>query len=360
VILPLNNNVSLTPQHYYPSTNINLRVNEGDETAIQSGTPITEINSGDTVILSVATDDAPEPFLTYTISARATLATGGAVSFITTGANTYDEIHTFTYENASSLPGYVSGGDQATFNFTPCTTISNARILVVAGGGGGGNGKNRIAKNRGGGGGGAGGYIYTSSTTISAGTKTVKVGKGGNGSTGTGAKGGDGKDSKFDATQATGGGTGGVFNTNDALNNGNAGGSSGGGCTPGATKGSPGGTSPNPSPAGQGNKGGASQPYASYDYLSGGGGGGKGGVGGEGNTTGSGNSGGAGGSGASNDISGVAYTYSSGGNGGGNGNARSVSTRNYGDGGDAGKWSTGNGVAGHSGIVIVRFPYPVQ
>ena len=258
-------------------------------------------------------------------------------------------------------------------------------VLVVAGGGGGGSYRA--------GGGGAGGLLFYSAQSLTAISHTVTVGAGGTGAaqsnlTAVGAVGTSGVNSQFASlTAATGGGRGGAPNGGTA---GAAGGSGGGSAADPSFTPNAGGAA---SPSGQGNTGGASNSFAS-PYYGAGGGGGAGAVGSNGTSASGGGAGGIGssaysswgiatgtgqnssgtyyyaGGGAGGEFTGIASTTAkSGGLGGGgstvattsatasNGGAGTVNT----GGGGAGSVSTdnagvmGNGGAGGSGIVIVRY-----
>ena len=231
--------------------------------------------------------------------------------------------------------------------FVPQTGLT-CDVLVVAGGGGSGRDQ--------GGGGGAGGLLpFTSQALTAATSYTATVGAGGAGS--VGSQGSDGADSQFAAlTLVKGGGGGGQFTYS---NNGRTGGSGGGG-----------GFSGGAATSGQGNAGG------NYGSSGGGGGGGKGGVGGNADPN-----PGAGGAGtntysswASATATGVSGFYAGGGGGGrentggpggaaGSGGggagagsgAATAGTANTGGGGGGGLISSSVGLAGGSGIVIIRY-----
>jgi hypothetical protein len=231
--------------------------------------------------------------------------------------------------------------------FVPQTGLT-CDVLVVAGGGGSGRDQ--------GGGGGAGGLLpFTSQALTAATSYTATVGAGGAGS--VGSQGSDGSDSQFAAlTLVKGGGGGGQFTYS---NNGRTGGSGGGG-----------GFSGGAATSGQGNAGG------NYGYSGGGGGGGKGSVGGNADPN-----PGAGGAGvntysswASATSTGVSGYYAGGGGGGrentggpggaaGSGGggagagsgAATAGTVNTGGGGGGGLISSSVGLAGGSGIVIIRY-----
>ena len=236
-------------------------------------------------------------------------------------------------------------------------------ILIVGGGGGGGS--------RHAGGGGAGAVIYLSNQTFLAGTYTILVGKGGTGAStmGQGTKGGDSSIS-FNSTNiylAKGGGAG---HHDAGTGNSNKDGGSGAG-SGGQTIGYP--VSTNIPPGIYGNTGGY---LISYN---GGGGGGGGAL--TSGTNGTDTVGGNGGAGISISITGTAVTYGGGGGGGslagytpgtggvgGGGNgSQSTSTASSGTagtgggGGGGGFWDSYNGPggAGGSGIVIIKFKYPV-
>jgi hypothetical protein len=231
--------------------------------------------------------------------------------------------------------------------FVPSQSLS-CDVLVVAGGGGSGRDQ--------GGGGGAGGLLpFTSQALTAATSYTATVGAGGAGS--VGSQGSDGSDSQFAAlTLVKGGGGGGQFTYS---NNGRTGGSGGGGGFSGGS-----------ATSGQGNAGG------NYGSSGGGGGGGKGGAGGNADPN-----PGAGGAGtntysswASATATGVSGYYAGGGGGGrentggpggaaGSGGggagagsgAATAGTTNTGGGGGGGLISSSVGLAGGSGIVIIRY-----
>jgi hypothetical protein len=289
------------------------------------------------------------------------VATGGT---ITTCGN--DKIHTFTG------PG----------TFTVCTAAVCAAnnvvsYLVVAGGGG--------SSNDGGGGGGAGGFRevkspvtpYTASPldgypsapnriTVSAQGYPITVGAGGTAS-GTSA-GGTGNPAVFSTITSAGGGGGG----GPGSINGVDGGSGGGGRSNSSANGGSGNTPPvTPS---QGNNGGGTNGSNPQPNNVGGGGGGAtaaGQVGGGPET-------GDGGAGATTNINGSPTAFAGGGGGGGNGSPGAPSGgaggggngAAPGGGGTAGTANTGGGaggsagpggppvgVAGGSGIVIIRYKF---
>lgn len=265
-----------------------------------------------------------------------------------------------------------SVASSASNSVTPSAGVS-VDYLVVAGGGGGAAGE--------GGGGGAGGLRSTmnatggggtlqSKITMSGGTTyTVTVGGGGAGSNyGSGAAGGDGSPSVF-ATVSTVGGGGGARGANGSDEIGRPGGSGGGGGTSGGSNQKTGG-------AGTANEGYAGGTGAVNNASGGdkgaGGGGGAGGVGGNGSTTSY--IGGNGGQGVDVSILGSSNGYAGGGGGaifqagtGGVGNRGGGSASNSlsgngaagqantGGGGAGGNYSNGNGGAGGSGVVILRW-----
>ena len=251
--------------------------------------------------------------------------------------------------------GYISGNriiaaptyDEVLFNY-----------LVVAGGGGGG---------RSGGGGGAGGLRSTVTTTGGGGTLetpitlltsnsySVTVGAGGAGNNVDGSFGNTGSDSVFSSIVSTGGGGGGSYSSNGQI-----GGSGGGGGTfdSGVKTGGAG-------TLNQGYAGGNGSGLSGASRSSGGGGG----VGAVGANATAG-IGGNGGAGVAVSITGSSVTYGGGGGGsaattagaggtggggaGGNNAGTSVAgTANTGGGGGGQRDSSG--VAGGSGVVILRY-----
>jgi hypothetical protein len=262
------------------------------------------------------------------------MAEGGFVSFIPAeNPGDYYEVHRFEYNTeAQSL----------TFNGTLPDGGLEARVLVVGGGGGGGNAPGVIP----GSGGGAGGMVEHDSYKLTKTSYPVKVGAGGKGGVGnvSGGVGAGGEDSTFGEEDgkfiACGGGGGAVGENKNSV--GTAGGSSGGNNGNGgyeATKG----TGPENSQAfgnagGKGNRGDGT-------YTSGGGGG----AGGPGTSVGFNRR--AGGQGRSNNITGASVVYAAGGSGCGS----TAGAPNTGNGGDG--RPHGSGMAGGSGIVIVRFPF---
>lgn len=253
--------------------------------------------------------------------------------------------------------GYVYHKFTSTASFTPTSALS-ADILVVAGGGASGNSF--------GGGGGAGGVIYFTNQALASGTAyTCTVGAGGAGN-GAQVPGAVGSNSTFASLTAAIGGGGGACSYGPAT----SGGSGGGGSQSGSPTNSAGGASTQTgvgATAYYGNAGGTNTTSTSADC----GGGGAGAPG----TTPSGSVGGAGGIGTTafdtwgaitssgELVSGIRY-YAGGGAGNGLGG---TGVRGYGGGGAAataglantgggGGGDNGAGMAGGSGIIIVRYP----
>jgi hypothetical protein len=285
-------------------------------------------------------------------------ATGGTIGFVNFGGVTY-QTHTF-----------LSIG-QSTFTIIDPGTEGEVEYLVVGGGGCGGGGDN---ENRpGGGGGGAGGLVTSldrGPLKISAGNYQVVVGRG---APGPSRKGVNGDNSSLGSIVAFGGGAGGnnAEDTSVAGNSGNAGGSGGGG-----TRQRP----PGNGVSGQGHTG-TVNPYVykNITYI------------GSANPvlirsdgittrTGSGQGGGGGGAGGPAIVSGTAATiagpgrsiafasntptvYASGGVGGTNGASGPAGVNGTGGGGGGARASgsggtspTRPGLAGGSGVVIIRYP----
>jgi hypothetical protein len=273
--------------------------------------------------------------------------------------------------NAKATGGIITYDDTYVYHtfpwsgtFTPLTSLT-ADYLVVAGGAGGGGGYA-------GGGGGAGGLRCTVGATggggsletplsLTATAYTVTVGAGGAG--GNGVVGVNGNNSVFGSITSTGGGGGGYFQ-----NVGSNGGAGGGGAANNSAPTKIGGTGT----TNQGYGGGTGYGNTST-YFAAGGGGGANAIGGSGNATGTAGNGGAG---VATSISGSSVTYAGGGGGGAStvagtggsggggtgGLAGSVGTTGTtntggGGGGGGGNWSAqfSAGVAGGSGIVIVRY-----
>jgi len=271
---------------------------------------------------------------------RPSLQTNTAIQWTNTGSQAY-----------SVLQG--SGGTVSNTSWTCPTGVTSIEVLVVAGGGAGGGSH--------GGGGGGGGVIYNSAFPVTAGTAyTITVGAGGTVS--SNVVGARGSNSVFGSLTALGGGGGGF--EADAGSSGGSGG--GGGGKGGAVYNGGAGT------IGQGHPGGRGTDNTPYH---GGGGGGAGGPGQPATTA-----GGSGGPGVLYTISGTPTYYAGGGGGnlygatgtlvglggvGGGGNGGTYATP--GTVGTAGTASTGGGgggnytpaptygMAGGSGIVIIRF-----
>jgi hypothetical protein len=240
-------------------------------------------------------------------------------------------------------------------NWTVPTGVTQVEVLVVGGGGGSGGGGNSGYY---GGGGGGGGVVYHPGFAVTAGNSiTITVGVGGTAGTqigDSGFRGGNGGNSAFDSLIANGGGGGG----GNAQANGADGGSGGGGNLYSGT----GGTSNQSSYSGAtiyGNSGGTGQGNYNGNGSSGGGGG-AGGVGGDHNNAGT---AGRGGYGIPFRISGETVFYGGGGAGRGgtrNGEAvRGSTPANVagaaGTGAGGGGRLATSGMAGGSGIVIVRY-----
>jgi hypothetical protein len=274
---------------------------------------------------------------------RPSLYSSTAIQWTNTGSQAY-----------SVIAG--SGGTVSNTSWTCPTGVTSIEVLVVAGGGAGGGTH--------GGGGGGGGVIYNSAFLVTPGTAyTVTVGTGGVSTTNT-VPGVSGNNSVFGTLTAIGGGGGGMEG-----NSGSQGGSGGGG-------GGKGGSINNVGSgiAGQGNPGGRGTDNSPYN---GGGGGGAGGPGQPATTA-----GGTGGPGVQYSISGTPTYYAGGGGGncygpnsgtligfggvggGGNGGIYQTGSTTLGTAGTASTGGGGGGnylstqqygMAGGSGIVIIRF-----
>ena len=205
-----------------------------------------------------------------------------------------------------------------TYSWTPTSTISNAKVLLVGGGGSGGVGM--------GGGGGAGGLISQTVSSITNSAQTIVVGNGGIGPSSKTVVGANGTDTSAFGLTAIGGG-GGASNNNTSYPAGSGG--SGGGGSGGSTSGGANGTGT----VGQGNDGGAKGSSTYYP----GGGGGAGAAG-----TGGGTDRGHGGDGVFDDITGTGYYWAGGGGGSGY-------TGGPGNGGKGGGGGGGQGVGGTGG-----------
>jgi hypothetical protein len=272
------------------------------------------------------------------------MATGGKGQIIEAPDGTLYEVHVFN-----------STGDLA---FTdPATDSIVADYLIVAGGGGGGQPSSAGTDQ--GGGGGAGGLLYKIGQTLATNSPiAVTVGAGG----GTNA---DGGYSYLGTIKVPGGGRGGK-----ADNSGQIGGNGGSGGGDGSSTGTA-----EPTTVSSGKRDTASGGGGAYIYNdvlgyggglpanSGGGGGGAKGAGGNGVTNNRGGTGGAGWNPSSTegatwikDVTGTAE-FSHGGWGGWYNNtatgAAAAAAANYGDGGNA----SATNKSGHSGIVVVRWPY---
>jgi hypothetical protein len=290
-------------------------------------------------------------------------ATGGTVTTVCTNF----KVHTFTGPGTFSVS---CAGNNAGSN--------KINYVVVAGGGGGGG-------SEGGGGGGAGGFRegkasdggYTASPlaapdglTATVASFPITVGAGGAGSPGPGCnEGSQGVSSVFSTITSTGGGGG---NQHGTPAPGFPGGSGGGAGARGNAAGGNGNTPPVSPP--QGNNGGNSAPGSTPSGIDAGGGGGgagavgvnagncQGGNGGDGVTTSINSSATAraGGGGGGNEVTPNNPTGGSGGGGNGGfattvGTAGTVNTG--GGGGGSGTNSPGVGLAGGSGIVIIRYKF---
>jgi hypothetical protein len=275
------------------------------------------------------------------------LAEGGYVNFIPGEAEGfYYEVHTF--KGSASL-SFKDGRESIV-----------ADVLLVAGGGGAGSACNKIGNDRGGGGG-AGGLLYQTGQTLelTGGSIAVEVGKGGAGGVAP-TQGTNGGDSSIGDIRVPGGGGGGIgiSDSSNAMANGKNGGSGGGsGALGGNYFGSPG--NANGGDGILGHNGGAGGPNS---------GGGGGGAAGPGGTVTNANIAGAGGagwkpSGESAWIVQVTGTeeFSHGGRGGSYpAAAEGQPGANYGDGGSGRNGKGAAGMAGHDGIVIVRFQRTVD
>ena len=285
-----------------------------------------------------------------------------------------------TYDSTYFYHTFLASG-----TFTPTTSLT-ADYLVVAGGGGSGYGRDDSPPGSySSGGGGAGGLRSTVTATGGGGalesplslstntTYTVTVGAGGAGASTLDTQGSDGSNSVFSTITSTGGGGGGaVSNDSSSRLAGRSGGSGGGGAN--SALGSGGGGSASPSDQGYAGGNGAS---GAPSYASGGGGG-AGGVGANATTSVAGNggvalavsisgssvyyAGGGGGNGWAGGAGGLGGGTATAGQKGGGGDGGyhptatngTAGTANTG-GGAGGSYDTRGGVAGGSGIVIVRY-----
>jgi len=316
-----------------------------------------------------------------TTAESVTESPSGVENFITaTGGNqptaggcvvdTNYKIHKFTG------PGTLCISQVAT-----CAANNLVSYMVVAGGGG--TGKNAP------GGGGAGGYRelkspstpYTASPldgypsapnriTVTATGYPIEVGAGGAGSSSGPLAGSSGLNSTFATITSAGGGGGAGWPVNVAV----AGGSGGGARSNQGGSGGAGNTPPTTPAQGFAGGGAQSSPGCSTPYV-GGGGGGATTVGATGNP-----GDGGGGTGATTEISGASVAYSGGGGGGSNdvpsvpggpggtggggaggngisvGNAGAINTGG-GGGGPGASYCPNGGMAGGSGIVIIRYKF---
>ena len=255
---------------------------------------------------------------------------GGTETTYTSGGTTY-KVHSFT-----------SSG------FFRVTAAISVDFLIVGGGGGTAAAELSYGAT---GGGGAGGMVEGTSITIPVGKHTVTVGQGGAASNAYSVA-GSGGDSSFNyGTTVTAKGGGG---SPDYATTGTAGGSGSGGSEPNGAAGASTQSSQNSGISGIaqfGNAGGAAAGYQS-------GAGGGGGAGGVGQAR---SAGGAGGSGRANSITGSSVTYAVGGNGGATGYVNGSPGTNGRGNGASGATSShpneGQGAAGGSGIIIIRYVF---
>ena len=256
---------------------------------------------------------------------------GGVETTYTSGGTTY-KVHTFT-----------------STGFLRVTAAISMNFLIVGGGGGTAAAELSYGAT---GGGGAGGMVEGTGITIPVGKHTITVGQGGAASNAYNVA-GSGGDSSFSygGTTVTAKGGGG---SPDYATTGTAGGSGSGGSEPNGAAGASTQSSQNSGISNIqqfGNAGGAAAGYTS-------GAGGGGGAGGAGQAR---SAGGAGGSGRANSITGSSVTYAVGGNGGATGYANGSAGTNGRGNGASGATSShpneGQGAAGGSGIVIVRYVF---
>ena len=255
---------------------------------------------------------------------------GGTETTYTSGGTTY-KVHSFT-----------SSG------FFRVTAAISVDFLIVGGGGGTAAAELSYGAT---GGGGAGGMVEGTSITIPVGKHTVTVGQGGAASNAYNVA-GSGGDSSFNyGTTVTAKGGGG---SPDYATTGTAGGSGSGGSEPSGAAGASTQSSQNSGISGIaqfGNAGGAAAGYQS-------GAGGGGGAGGAGQAR---SAGGAGGAGRANSITGSSVTYAVGGNGGATGYVNGSPGTNGRGNGASGATSShpneGQGAAGGSGIIIIRYVF---
>jgi hypothetical protein len=264
-------------------------------------------------------------------------ATGGTVSYFSSGSTTY-KLHSFTTTGADS------------FIVSAVTGTPTIDYLLV---GGGRNGSAGGTSNYGGGGGGAGGLVISqTSVSVTAQTYSLNIGSGATATTGFGNTLGVGNTGTLTAAATNGGG-------------------SGANGSPGTSFTSTAGTYPY--------KGGNSFGSTNQQSNAGGGGAGAGGAG----SNAASNVGGAGGIGIANDITGSTVYYGSGGGGGGvtggqaydsSGTLASSGGKGgssgaggpggnatvYGNGGGGGYGTSGTGPAGsgQQGVIYVRYQVP--
>ena len=253
---------------------------------------------------------------------------GGTETTYTSGGTTY-KVHSFT-----------SSG------FFRVTAAISVDFLIVGGGGGSSNAELSFGST---GGGGAGGMVEGTGITIPAGKHTITVGAGGL-KGGTYSVAGNGGDSIFNygtVVTAKGGGGGSDYGTP-----GQAGGSGAGGAESGQSGGSSTQSSQNSGISGIQQFGNAGSNAAGYQSGAGGGGG----AGSAGYSAGSGN----GGDGRQNSITGTNTYYATGGGAVGPSSYIDATPGANGTGDGAGGASSshpneGQGAAGGSGIVIIRY-----
>ncbi|MGD0904734.1 MAG: type II secretion system protein [Terracidiphilus sp.] len=310
---------------------------------------------------------------------RSIAATGMGAQYHFTRFNTYKNADYASGDEAGNGSGAGTGGSggshgvqayttNGTYSWTVPTGITSVEVLTVGGGGGGGGDWSQQNSNGGGGGGGAGGLIHSTYTVTSGAIISITVGAGGTG----GAVPTGGGNSKFGTYARAYGGGAGAYALND-----------GSGDTAGAGWGGSGGGGDSSGGAGgylaQGNNGGSGiQDPWGYTFYGGGGGsdngGGSGGdgVGGDctqpfGGTTVQIGNGGAGAHitfAATNGYTGAYDGYYAGGGRGGvdtysntdwGGEDGTTGNGTIGHGGDGSAISTGLGVAGNDGCVIIKY-----
>lgn len=261
------------------------------------------------------------------VVASSITATGGNISFITSGGQSY-KLHIFL------------GG--ITQNFVVSSITGNPTLdVILVGGGGAGGGTSGSAGGAGGGGGGGGQYISVSNITPAVQTYSITSGAGGTGVSAN--RGNTGGSSTGFGYTAVGGAGGGGYTTTSGANGGSAG---GGGAY--SMSGSP----------GTGTYAGGSGANDGSGHYAGGGGGGAGTAGGAGQAT-TPSKGGKAGDGANiSSWFGSTFYIGAGGNGGGASapTPAALGKGNYGSGGDgAYSGSTVEGSAGNAGAVLIRY-----